>query len=262
MASQMPSLLEARRAHRTQLRVQGPSPQPHTPLGVSLGGTAARRVTYDSEGRELAALYHPPAAAAAPALLYLHGEWALADRHLRACQPFIDAGFAVLAPSYRGENGNPGAHEMLWGELDDALAALAQLGARPEVDARRVFVLGHSAGGMLAMLMSFARQLGAHLCGSIAGIYDDEVFDYQRLPFVDTPEERRLRLALPHVEQLLQPHIAFVGQHDLAVRSTREAGRRARASGVPLEVVQVAGDHDSSVAPAMRAFLDCVTQVL
>jgi dienelactone hydrolase len=34
--------------------------------------------------------------------------------------------------------------------LDDALSALQVLAARPEVDARRVFVIGHSLGGQLA----------------------------------------------------------------------------------------------------------------
>lgn len=262
----MPSLLEARRAHQTQLRVRGPSPQPHRELGASLAHTLARRVCYRSEGRELAALYHPPAerteGSLAPGLLYLHGGWALEDRHVLECRPFLDAGFAVFAPSYRGENGNPGTHEMLWGELDDARAALEWLARAPGVDAQRLFVFGHSAGGMLAMLMAFDDPSPAFLAGSIAGIYGPEIFDHQRLPFVDSKRERELRLALPHIEGLRQPHIAFVGVEDMARSASDEAGRRSRAAGAPLEVIYVPGDHSTSVAHAQLAFLSCAQRVI
>jgi dienelactone hydrolase len=256
----MTSLREARTRHVTQLHVRRPSPQPHRPLGASLNGV--ERCEYVSHGRSLAALFVPPRRPTpASALLYLHGGWALADEHVRDCWPFVEAGFAVFAPSYRGENGNLGVHEMLWGELDDALAALDHVRRLPEIDPERVFVFGHSAGGMLAALMAFEPSLDARLTGSIDGIYGPEVFDYQQLPFVDTPLERELRLALPHIEELEQPHIALVGRDDLALASTQAAAERAARAGVPLEAVIVPGDHRQSVAHGITAFLACVTKV-
>jgi acetyl esterase/lipase len=256
----MTPLREARRRHVTQLHVRGPSPQPHAPLAASSDGI--ERLEYVSDGRSLAALFlRPLRRTPAPALLYLHGGWALADEHVRECWPFVVAGFAVFAPSYRGENGNPGVHEMLWGELDDALAALAHVRNLPEVDPERVFVFGHSAGGMLAALMAFEPSLDVRLTGSIDGIYGPELFDYQLLPFIDTPRERELRLALPHIEQLEQPHVALVGRDDLALATTQEAAKRAARAGVPLEAVVVPGDHRQSVAPGMAAFLACATRV-
>jgi dienelactone hydrolase len=255
------SLREARREHVTQLLVRGPSPQPHRPLGAS--SKAVDRLEYGSAGRALAGLFvRPRGPTPAPALLYLHGGWALDDEHVRDCQPFVEAGFAVFAPCYRGENGNEGEHEMLWGELDDALAALAHVRARPEVDPERVFVLGHSAGGMLAALMAFEPELDARLTGSIDGIYGAEIFDYQRLPFVDTPRERELRLALPHIESLEQPHVALVGREDLALASTQAAAQRAARAGVPFAAVVVPGDHHRSVGPGIAAFLACATKLL
>lgn len=253
-------LREARSQHVTQLHVRGPSPQPHLPLGVGMSGV--ERIDYVSAGRSLAALFvRPRQRTPAPTLVYLHGGWALADEHVRECWPFVEAGFAVLLPSYRGENGNPGAHEMLWGELDDALAALAHVRSLPDVDPDRVFVFGHSAGGMLAALMAFEPTLDARLTGSIDGIYGPELFDHQLLPFVDTPRERELRLALPHIEQLEQPHIALVGRDDLALASTQAAADRAARAGVPLAAVVVPGDHRRSVAPGITAFLACATKV-
>lgn len=254
------TLREARRRHGTQLLVRGPSPQLHRPLGSSLDGV--ERCEYLSDGRSLAALFvRPRKPTPAPALLYLHGGWALADEHVRECWPFVEAGFAVLLPSYRGENGNPGEHEMLWGELDDALAALAHVRSLPEVDPERVFVFGHSAGGMLAALMAFEPTLDARLTGSIDGIYGPEIFDYQKLPFADTPRERELRLALPHIEMIEQPHVALVGREDLALASTQACAQRAARAGLPFEAVVVPGDHRQSVAPGIAAFLACVTQV-
>jgi dienelactone hydrolase len=255
------TLRETRRQHVTRLHVRGPSPQPHAPLATSSDGIEQRE--YVSAGRSLAALFvRPLRRTPAPALLYLHGGWALADEHVRECWPFVLADFAVFAPSYRGENGNPGVHEMLWGELDDAIAALAHVRSLPEVDPERVFVFGHSAGGMLAALMAFEPSLDARLTGSIDGIYGPELFDYQLLPFVDTPRERELRLALPHIEELEQPHVALVGREDLALASTQEAAKRAARAGVPLEAVIVPGDHRQSVAPGITAFLACVSRVL
>ena len=105
-------------------------------------------------------------------------------------------------------------------------------------------------------------ELDARLTGSIDGIYGPEVFDYQQPPFVDTPRERELRLALPHIESLEQPHVALVGSDDLALASTQAAGERAVRAGVPLAAVVVPGDHRRSVAPGITTSLACVTRVL
>jgi acetyl esterase/lipase len=254
----VPTLLERRRAHRSALVRRGPSPQPHHPLGLHGG----ERVRYRSAELELVGLFDRPRAARlthrgrAPAVLYLHGGWALADADLLDCQPFLAAGFVVFAPAYRGENGNPGVHEMLYAELDDALAALAWLRAHPQVDPERLFVFGHSAGGMLAALLALVPELGVRLTGSANGIYDAAVFDFQRVPFVDTPLERELRLLGPHVEELACPHLACVGAGDLAVAPAGEAARRAAVAAVPFEVLTVPGDHYASLAPSIERYLE------
>ena len=35
-----------------------------------------------------------------------------------------------MAPMLRGENGNPGSFELLWGEIDDASAAIVELASK------------------------------------------------------------------------------------------------------------------------------------
>ena len=260
----VPGLLARRRAHPTVLVLRGPSPQPHHPLGLHLGSI----VHYPSAGRELVGLFAPPHSTAltnrgrAPALLYLHGGWALTDLDLLDCRPFLAAGFAVFAPALRGENGNPGVHEMLYGELDDALAALAWLRARGDVDRDRVFVFGYSAGGMLAALLALHPDLDARLTGSANGIYDTSVFDQQLIPFLDVPLERELRLLLPHVEELAQPHVACVGAGDPGVSSAKRAAARAAAAGLPFELVITPGDHNASVGPCIEAYLERVLALI
>lgn len=254
----MPSLLDRRRAHATMLVRPGPSPQPHHPLGLHLGVP----VRYLAGGLELVGLFAAPHTGAltrrarAPALLYLHGGWALDDVDMLDCRAFLDAGFCVFAPAWRGENGNPGVHEMLYGELDDALAALAWLRARADVDRERLFVLGYSAGGMLAALMALVPELGVCMTGSVNGIYDASVFDQQLIPFVDTPHERALRLLLPYVEELRQPHIACVGADDPGVVFAEQAAARAAAAGLPFESVITPGDHNASVNACIEAYLE------
>jgi dienelactone hydrolase len=221
-------------------------------------------VHYRADERELVGLFAPPHSTAlchrgrAPALLYLHGGWALDDLDMLDCLPFLAAGFAVFAPAYRGENGNPGVHEMLYGELDDAIAALAWLRARADVDRERVFVFGYSAGGMLAGLLALVPELGVRMTGSANGIYDARVFDAQTLPFVDHPLERELRLLGPHVEQLASPHVACVGADDFGVTAARAAAGRAAASAVPFNLEITAGDHHASLAANMAIYLEWI----
>jgi dienelactone hydrolase len=224
-------------------------------------------VRYPAAGLELVGLFASPHTTAlshrgrAPALLYLHGGWALADADMLDCQAFLDAGLCVFTPAYRGENGNPGVHEMLYGELDDALAALAWLRTRADVDPERVFVFGHSAGGMLAALMALVPDLDARMTGSANGIYDATIFDVQRRPFVDNPLERQLRLLLPHVEELAQPHVACVGAYDPGVLPAQQAAARAAAAALPFELVMTPGDHNASLGPCIEAYLEWVLEL-
>lgn len=64
--------------------------------------------------------------------------------------PFTEAGAVVLYATYRGTDGNPGAVESFRGEVDDVLAAAEWLGKHERVD--RVYLVGHSTGGTLALL--------------------------------------------------------------------------------------------------------------
>jgi dienelactone hydrolase len=71
------------------------------------------------------------------------------------------AGLATLRYDKRGSGGSTKVTVAKWGEFDaDLIAARAYLAARPEVDAARIGVLGHSEGAMLAAKAAAATPPG------------------------------------------------------------------------------------------------------
>jgi len=102
-----------------------------------------------------------------PAMLWIHGGfdwsigalgWAPASRdNDQSGRAFREAGMVEMLPSLRGCNDNPGDHEYFLGEVDDILAALDYLRARPDVDPDRVYLGGHSTGATLSLLVAATR---------------------------------------------------------------------------------------------------------
>jgi pimeloyl-ACP methyl ester carboxylesterase len=210
----------------------------------------ARRPAYPAQ-RELAR------AGKVPVLVYLHGGFSLDASDVYDCLPFIKAGFAVWAPAFRGENGNPGHFEFAFGELDDARAAIDAVRSFEDLDAERVVVFGHSSGGMLTSLLALAPSLPVHDTGSVGGLFNHTVFDGNEVPFVDNTRERQMRLFSPYVRQLKQKHFACVGEGDARSRPITEfTGRVAAQARVPLEIRIVPGDHRESLPLCMDAFLE------
>lgn len=96
-------------------------------------------------------LYTASGAGPHPALLFLHG-FPGNEQNLDLAQAVRRAGFDVLTLHYRGAWGSPGAFSFTHA-LEDSDAALAFLRANAgkfHVDAKRIFVAGHSMGGWMA----------------------------------------------------------------------------------------------------------------
>jgi acetyl esterase/lipase len=255
--------VEARLAHPTALHTVAPSPER---LGAPTTPEGALAIHYEgATGPLLAWFATPPGPGPHPLLVYLHGGFALAPSDFEAVRPVLDAGFAVMTPSWRGENGNPGALELLFGELDDAAAAIAWARARPEVDARRLHVLGHSVGGGLAALLSLRRDVDVVDTASIGGIYVPETFvrwaksdGNAKLVRFDPAlrHERELRVLGPNVADMAHPHTAYIGRDDAPFLPNAAAVREAAARvGAPFVVESVDGDHEGSRTSGIAAWL-------
>src|SRR5690242_13516263 len=116
-------LHEFRAAHPTHLQRHGPPPtawQDPTPLKLPTGG---KEVTYESDGLKLKAWLSdiPADGKLHPAVVFCHGGFWFGNEDWDVLQPFLDAGYVVMAPRVRGENGNPGDFEYYYGEVNDVV---------------------------------------------------------------------------------------------------------------------------------------------
>jgi len=255
------SLAQARRAHATHLLVSGPSPQEYgreVPPDV-------RAVAFVSSGRQLRAwLAVPPGPGPHPAVLFAHGGFALGAGDFDGARPFVKAGFAVLVPAWRGENGNPGAFEFCYGEVDDAAAALDALARVPDVDPKRLYATGHSIGGTLAVLLAEVspRLRKAAACGAFPNMRD--VIEragrpvFEQTPFDwRNPLEADLRSPGLHVADLNCPLALYYGANErLYSGQARAMAEEGTKLGKSVRVETIPGtDHFTALAPAVQKMI-------
>lgn len=252
---------ERRRRSPTRLLKRGPAPAEWRPHAAP---PPIREVRVPGPTGPLLAWYAaPPGVTNAPGLVYFHGHFSFAPSDFRRVRPFLDQGWAVMTPTLRGENGNPGDFELLRGEVDDAIAAIAWFAAQPEVDPARIHTLGHSVGGALSALLALVPDLPVVSTVSVGGIYEPGTFvrwknsaDNADLVRFDParPDERELRVPGPHVRELRRPHLALVGLDDEPIRrNARPIAEQARLLDVPFTLAPVDGDHASSLDAAIAS---------
>lgn len=245
------------------MRMSAPGAQspPLVPAGVE---------TIDCRSGELALkAYLVPAVVpksdASPGILYSHGGCAITEQDFEAARIFSEAGYAVLLPTYRGEHGNPGAYELFFGEVDDACAALLRLADRPEVDASRLHAFGYSMGGEIAALLSLIADLPLMSTGSCGPFFlrldpfSSESMYGAPIPF-DPTDEREIesRLLSYRLDEMARPHIACIGRQDEKFADGR--WRDVSTVGRRLRIIEVDGTHDTSLLPAIRAFLSEISE--
>lgn len=251
----------ARAAHATKLLIHGPSPQAadgQMPPDVT-------QVTFVSHGRTLFGwLAVPPSPGPHPGLLYAHGGFALAKEDFDDVRPFVKAGYVVFAPAWRGEDGNPGDFQMLYGEVNDAAAALDTLAQVPGVDPRRLFAAGHSVGGTTVMLLaeSTTRLRGAAACGGfpdMRGAIDETgKSTFEGTPFDwHDPLESDLRSPARHLGDLSCPLDLFYGEQEdfyIGQAGAMRADAQTRRKAVSVTVIPNA-DHFAALGPAVQKMI-------
>ncbi|MDX1705578.1 alpha/beta hydrolase [Pseudidiomarina sp.] len=140
----------------TPPRYEATSPDVPYPAVAQLEpGTPVQVVSYGPDALQYAELWLPEQADAVPVVAFIHGGCWLNAYDIAHTRPFTtalaDAGFAVWSIEYRrtGDAGGgwPGSYE----DIQAALAMLAKQ-QNPQLDLSRVALLGHSAGGHLALL--------------------------------------------------------------------------------------------------------------
>lgn len=129
----------------------------------------------------------------------------------QTASPFRKAGVAMMFPSLRGGNDNPGRREGFMGEVDDVLAAADHLSQLPHIDPNQIYLGGHSTGGTLAILVaeSSDRFKAVFSLGPVALVshYGGEYV------YCDPDNEREiaLRSPLPWLHCVKSPLYVFEG---------------------------------------------------
>lgn len=220
---------DQRKTFQSRLVRHDPSPQPFLEETLLSG---VNEVTYPSGDLTLKAWLAIPKSNEPqkhPALVFFHAGFAFGAEDFLSCEPFRQAGFVVMAPMLRGENGNPGSVELLWGEIDDASAAIKWLSQHPAVDADRIFAFGEHVGGNVVSLLSLREGLPLRHGGSVStpdGMFFNGLGNALQLPeFGDAPfdstdpKERALRMLPGNVLDMQRRHFAFGGidEHDVLV---------------------------------------------
>ncbi len=165
------------------------------------------------------------------------------------------AGIIVMYPSYRGVHDNPGTFELLYGEVDDFLAAADYLRALPYVDPNRIFLAGHSTGGTLVLLAAEIsdRFRAAFALGPVTGAksYGENVAPFDAAGS-EAWREWRMREPLRYVADIRRPTFIVEGERSPNARALPIYARVAKAAGVPLKSGGVPHhDHFSVIAPIL-----------
>lgn len=246
-------LATARRSFVTRLQVRGPAPQRYQNEKLPPG---VRQVEYPSGDLKLKGWLSaaPGDGKKHPAVVFLHGGWAFGADDWQDAAPFTQAGFVLFMPMLRAENGNPGVYESFYGEVDDAIAAGRYVASLPYVDADRVFVAGHSVGGVLTCLVAMMPSPYKE-AAALDGYVDMETWA-ARSPQAHVPydrtnaEEVRLRNPMAFLGGLRCPLTLYAGTDAITVNEALAA--KAKRLGKECELVRVPGDHHAMVAPAVQ----------
>lgn len=240
-----------RQSFRSHLLRRGPSPDDVEPLTPPAG---ARRLPYASGDLALTAWRSAPAKPGTgkqPAVLFLHGGNSLGSGHWLLALPYVLAGYVVMMPAVRGENGQAGAFSGFYDETDDVIAAAHVLAAQPDVDAGRLFVAGHSVGGTLSLLAAMSSPIfrgAASFSGNPSAFAFFQHFPEDIRFDASDRREFEMRSAICYATSFKCPMLLLHGEAEsrLTEPSALTAGR-ARAAGLSAESAVVAGDHNSAL---------------
>ncbi|HAN21606.1 MAG: hypothetical protein A2Y15_05920 [Clostridiales bacterium GWF2_36_10] len=244
-----------RQSYTTELFYKGPSPQDYENESPSEG---VSEITYKSGNLELKAWISeaPNDGKKHPAIVYAHGGFAFGESDWDDAKPYLDAGYVLMTPMFRGENGNPGNYELFYGEVNDAIAAGNYLKSLSYVDLDRIFLSGHSTGGTISMLTSLMPSPYKAIA-SFGGSPEQDIFcNYQPeiVPFdIENQKELIIRSPLYNVESMQKPLLVYLGTEDEFFEYTSTAlVNNAEELSKSCELIRIEGDHISSLTPSIE----------
>lgn len=187
-------------------------------------------VTYQAQGLKIKGyLCFPQGQGPFPLLIYCRGGIKrVGMTRLAWVSRFVDQGYAVFAPFYRGNRGGEGREDFGGEDRYDVIEALPWLRSHPLLDASRFHLFGFSRGAMMTL---FTAIEDAELCsvvvwGGVADLeltYEERVDLRRMLKRVvgGTPrnkaKEYKWRSPIYDVDQLTCPVLIIHGSEDIQV---------------------------------------------
>lgn len=232
------------------------TPAPEPPAGE------LEKVTYDAPlGKNVAYVTPVKPGPKRPAIVWIHGgfNWGIDDGawtpgprdNDQSAIGFRKAGIAEMYPALRGGSQNPGHLECFLGEIDDVLAAADFLAKRPDVDPRRIYLGGHSTGGLIALLAaaSTPRFRAVFSFGPVADPRQYGASSCEPQGVSDT--EARPRSAIEFLHEIVTPtFIADGANGNVGVFPMM----RKRIGKAPITFLTIPGtNHFSALAPEVDA---------
>jgi dienelactone hydrolase len=201
-----------------------------------------------------------------PAVVFVHGGFAFDIGYWEIAKPYIDSGFIVMMPMLRGENGNPGNYELIYGEVYDVISAGKYLKELSYVDSDNIFLVGHSSGGAISMIASMmssdykaVSSFGGAPLDLKAELDANKQFE-QIIPFdtsIATEFDLRTPIKYPHCVN--KPLYMFVeskshisGIQDL----TKSFSKKIKENGVESECCVIQGDHISALDESVKRSIE------
>ena len=164
---------------------------------------------------------------------------------------YREAGIVMMVPSLRGGNENPGHREVLYGEVDDVLAAAEYLAGQSHVDPSRIYLGGHSTGGTLALLAA-ASSNRFRAVFSFGPADDVAGYGSEERVWANSTKERRLRSPKYWLENIATPTFALEGTEQPSnADAIRTMDRKTDKQHLHFLTVSGA-DHFSILAPINR----------
>ena len=194
------------------------------------------------DGERLHGWWTPAGEPALGHLLLLHGNAGNVCDRLPHAELLVAAGFDVLLFDYRGYGRSTGSPSEQ-GTYRDARAALATLRGRPEVDCSRIFYLGESLGGAVALALALERPpRGLVLQSSFTSVRELARVHY---PFIPPPLVPDAYPSLRLIAALAAPLLVLHGDRDEIVPlSQAEALFRAAPEPKHMHVFPGVGHND------------------
>ncbi|MFO8058070.1 MAG: alpha/beta fold hydrolase [bacterium] len=114
------------------------------------------RVEFYSRGLRLEGRYRSAGASGAPAAVICHPHplfgGSMDNNVVYALEAgMVSRGVSTFCFNFRGAGESEGEFDDMRGEVDDVLAAISWLAARPDIDPYRIGLAGYSFGGLMAM---------------------------------------------------------------------------------------------------------------